>query len=494
MSVRTAALWSMGAQYVSFLIQFVVSVLISRFFLAPAEVGLFSIALATAMVISILQDFGITRYVSGQPNLDETQARTCTTVSLIVAWGIALVVLAAAWPIARFYGDDRLVTLIAIIAGSYLFVPFSTVPTALLIRDMNYQALFAVYVGSTFFGWGVALALAAAGYSAASLAWAMIVQAAARALISQYYKRTLPRWPITSAEAKPILGFGSSSMILAVSGAIGQRSQDLVVGRIISVEATGLYSRATALGGQLSVLVTGAINGVFYPAFARLRDQGEALGKPYIRVVAGNTAINWAAMAGLSAAAEPLIRALYGEKWIAAAPLLQWTALAEMCFVAIPLHMDIPILLGQIKTLIRYNLLDTSVAISLLAIGAMHSLEGAAISRLGYGLIWILIYIRFQHNLIQFQWRALLSVYLKSGLAAAAAVVPMLAAYHFWHSPATMTFAQLLLCSGAGMFCWLATLTLLRHPVCTEFWGIAQSLLARLGLRKNGSNQSGQAI
>jgi O-antigen/teichoic acid export membrane protein len=484
----------MGAQYVSFIIQFIVSVLISRFFLAPAEVGLFSIALATAMVISILQDFGITRYVSGQPDLDETQARSCTTVSLIVAWGIAVVVLAAAWPIAQFYGDPRLVALIAIIAGSYLFVPFSTVPTALLIRDMNYRALFVVYVGSTFFGWTLALVLAAAGYSAASLAWAMIAQAAAKALISQYFKRTLPRWPVTRAEAKPILGFGSSSMVLAISGAIGMRSQDLVVGRIISVEATGLYSRATALGGQLSVLVTGAINGVFYPAFARLRDQGEALGAPYVRVVAGNTAINWAAMAGLSAAAEPLIRALYGEKWIASAPLLQWTALAEMCFVAVPLHMDMPILLGRIKTLIRYNILDTSVAISLLAIGALHSLEAAALSRLGYGLIWILIYIRFQRSLVKFEWAAMLSVYLKSGLAALAATAPMLAAYQLWHSPSTMSFVQLLLCSAAGVLCWLLTLIVLRHPVCEEFWGIAQTILDRIGLRKHDSGESSQTV
>jgi O-antigen/teichoic acid export membrane protein len=484
MSVRTAALWSMGAQYVSFLIQFIVSVLISRFFLAPAEVGLFSIALATAMVLSVLQDFGITRYVSGQPDLTETEARTCTTVSMIVAWGIAVLILAAAWPIAQFYGDPRLVALIAIIAGSYLLVPFSTVSTALLIRNMNFRALFAVYAGSTFFGWTFALILAAAGYSAASLAWAMIIQAAARAVIAQYFHRSLPRWPVTRAEAKPILGFGSSSMVLAISSAIGMRSQDLVVGRIISVEAAGLYSRATALAGQLSVLVTGAINGVFYPAFARLRDQGEALGAPYVRVVAGNTAINWAAMAGLSAAAEPLVRALYGEKWMAAAPLLRWTALAEMCFVAIPLHMDMPILLGRIKTLIRYNLLDTLVSISLLGLGALYSLEGAAIGRLAYGLIWILIYIRFQHSLIKFSWSAILSVYFKSGVAAASAIVPMLLAYQFWRPASVMNFAELLLCSGLGVLCWTAMLFLLRHPVRTEITGMLHALLTNFGLRK----------
>jgi O-antigen/teichoic acid export membrane protein len=169
---------------------------------------------------------------------------------------------------------------------------------------------------------------------------------------------------------------------------------------------------------------------------------------------------------------------------MAAAPLLRWTALAEMCFVAIPLHMDMPILLGRIKTLIRYNLLDTLVSISLLSLGALYSLEGAAIGRLSYGLIWILIYIRFQHSLIKFSWSAILSVYFKSGVAAASAIVPMLLAYQFWRPASVMNFAELLLCSGLGVLCWTAMLFLLRHPVRTEITGMLHALLTNFGLRK----------
>lgn len=40
-SIRGAALWSIGSQYIAFSIQFVVSVLISRFFLTPPEMGLY---------------------------------------------------------------------------------------------------------------------------------------------------------------------------------------------------------------------------------------------------------------------------------------------------------------------------------------------------------------------------------------------------------------------------------------------------------------------
>ena len=482
MSVRVAALWSIGTQYAAFVIQFVVSVVLARYFLSPAETGLFSIALAASMMISIFQDFGITRYVAGQAKMDRNTARACTSVSVAVAWIIALVVCVAAYPVAAFYAQPDLAPMLLIIGASYLLSPFATVPVALLIRDLDFKAQFIISLGSTILWAGVALALASAGYGAFSLAWAVVVQALARAVLAQRFRPISPRWHVSREEARPILGFGSSSLVLAISGSIGMRSQDLIVGRLISVVAVGLYSRATALAGQLSMLVTGAINGVFFPAFARLRDQGAELGRPYVRVVGGITAIQWAAMAGLSVAAEPLILLLYGEKWIEAAPLLKWTALAEMCFVAVPMHMDMPILLGRINTLIRYNLFDTFVAVSLLSIGSLWGVEWAAIGRLGYGIVWVLIYLRFQQSLVRFEWRDILGVYARSAICALAAVTPMLIAYQVWREPMALGFDGLLLCTALGVLSWAAILYLVRHPARVEITGLIASLAQQIGL------------
>ena len=52
-SVKSAALWAAASQYSQFALQFITSVIISRFFLKPEEIGLFSVALATAMILSL---------------------------------------------------------------------------------------------------------------------------------------------------------------------------------------------------------------------------------------------------------------------------------------------------------------------------------------------------------------------------------------------------------------------------------------------------------
>lgn len=476
MSVRGAALWSMSGQYLVFAAQFATNVIIARFFLSPEEVGLFSIALAAAMMVSVLQDFGITRYIAGEPNLSDAQIRTCFSVSILFALGVGLAILALAWPAARFYEDARLLPLLVVVAGSYLLVPFAIVPAALLQRDLDFRSLFYVNVGSAFAQAAVALGLAAAGFSALSLAWAAVAQQAARAIIGQWRSGRRPGFPLSLDGARPILRFGSGASLLYMTGALGTRTPELIIGRLLSIAAVGLWGRAMGLAGHLRQLVSGAVGSVFYPAFARIRDSGEDLAPPYLRVVAGYSATTWPAMAFLAAAATPLVLMLYGERWAAVAPVLVWIGLSEIIFTALPLHMDMPILLGRMRRLLQLNILDTIASIGLLVLACLWSLEWAAASRIGYALAWFAIYAGFMRGLVGFRWRDMLGVYAKSMAATLATVAPLLLIYWGWKGPAETGFLELAAAALLGCLAWLLVIFLVRHPIRHEVTGMLEMM------------------
>jgi O-antigen/teichoic acid export membrane protein len=223
-------------------------------------------------------------------------------------------------------------------------------------------------------------------------------------------------------------------------------------------------------------LVGGAIGGVFYPAFARIRDRGEPLAPPYARVVAGYTAFLWPAMAGLAVAAVPLVNLLYGERWLEVAPLLMWIALGEIFIIAIPLHVDIPILLGKIRPLVRYNIIDTLGSIMFLTIGTFWGVEEAAASRVAYGILWVAIYARFMQQLVGFQWAELFQIYAKSTVVTIAAILPLWLGYWLWVSPIAMSFGQLFILTAAGIACWFTTLFVVDHPASHEIKSILRSL------------------
>lgn len=475
MTVRGAAVWAMGGQYLSFAIQFVTSVIISRFFLSPSEVGLFSIAMAAALLASVLQDFGLSRYIGGLPRIDKAEIARCSSVAHAFSLFVAGLIAAAAWPMAQTYHQPDLLPIMLIIASSYLFIPFAVVPMALLGRTMSFKHHFTINVGAALAQGAVSLACAAAGFSAFALAWGTLAFGVARGVIAQFLRPAFP-WPLRLGGLKPIVSTGSRLTTLYAIGAAGSRSPDLIVGKALGLLAVGLYSRAASLADQFRMLIAGAIGSVFYPAFARIRDRGEPLGPAYLRVCSGYSAVVWPGMAGLALAAEPVVRLLYGEAWIGVAPLLAMIALSEILLVSLPLHTDLPILTGKLNQLIRVNLLDTILAVTVLIAGSRWGVEGAAASRLVYAVGWVLLYARFLHRLIQFDLSELIGIYIRSAIATLAALVPLALTYLFLIPPSQMTFIPLALASGAGVALWLIALFALRHPALDDLLGMAAHL------------------
>lgn len=479
-SVRSAALWAAGSQYCLFGLQFATSVIISRFFLRPEEIGLFSVALAAAMIVAIIRDLGITRYIGRHPTADEDTVRHCTFVAVLFSFVIGAVILALAGPAARFYGEPRLFGILALIAASYVLAPWSIVPVALLSRRLDFRATFTIDFLGAIANSACALTLAVLGFSAESLAWAMIAQAAMRALVAQIWRPTPFSFAVRLSRLREIGGFGSSSALLYFSGGISLRMPDLIVGRMRGMEAAGLFSRGVALAAMLHNLVAGAVSSIYYPAFARLRDEGRELGPYYERVVAAHGAIVWPAMILLAVLSQPIILLLYGEGWEAAAPLLAWVALAECCFVALPLHMDLPILLGRMRKLLWFNLADTALAVATLTAGAALGLEAAAASRIIWGLGWFAIYAGWMQRMVGFSWAGMIRVYLGSAALAAITATPAMLAITLWRTPATLGFAGLVATTAACGLAWLAAIFVLRHPARDDLVGMAGHAFAPL--------------
>lgn len=476
MSVRGAAVWAMGGQYLSFAIQFVVSVIISRFFLSPAEVGLFSIALAAALLASVLQDFGLSRYIAGLPVVTPEEIARCSSVALAFSFAVAGSIAAAAWPMAQTYHQPDLLPIMLIIAASYLFVPLAVVPLALLGRTMSFHGHFAINVSGAAAQGLVALVLAAMGFSSFALAWGTLASGVARGLVAQILRPALP-WPIRLKGTRTIAHTGSRLSLLYLIGALGNRTPDMIVGKILGLIAVGLYSRAASLSDQFRMLISGAIGSVFFPAFARIRDNGEPMGPAYLRVCAGYSAVIWPGMAGLALAAEPIVRLLYGPVWLHVAPLLALIAITEILLVSLPLVTDIPILLDRLNRLTVYSTIDTLLSVSLLAFGSyLGGVDGAAASRLIYAFAWLLLYGPFIYRLVGFDRAALAAIYLRSALATLAALAPLALTYWLWVPPGEIGFVMLLAAVSAGVACWFAMLVALRHPALDDLLGIAAAL------------------
>lgn len=479
MSVRKAALWSVASQWLVFVLNFVVSVLIARYLLPPSALGTFSVGFAAAAMVSMLQDFGLSRFLVRADVLSDEMLDTCTTITLCMGTAVCLAIAALSVPVAWYYARPQLVPIMLLIGSAFLLLPFNTVPIALLQRAIDYRSIAIINLAAAAANGAVSAAFAFLGYGAVALALGFVAQQVARATMSALLGPRSVRFRLSFRGARPVVSFGSGTTLLAVSGAVGTRSPDLIIGSALGMHAVGLYGRAAGMADGLRLLLDGGLSSVFFAHFAQLMRAKQALGRAYLDLVACYTSIMWPAMLLLSLLAGPIVTLLYGAGWQEAAQALRWVALSELLFFALPLHTEVPVISGHLRELLIRNVVDTVVALACLVLLVRFGLAAAAAARLVYAVIWFFIYFGLMRRIVGFSARALFGAHARSAACALAAVLPVAALTDGGRvlTPATATAAAL-----AGGSLWLATLALLDHPT----WGELRRLAGTLRLGRAG--------
>jgi len=458
----------MAGQYYGFVLQFIASIILARYFISPEELGLFSIAFSAISLLAFLQDFGVARYVSGEKDLTEEKRQMAFSISMAISWAIAAGCVGLAWPIADYFGDAELVTISLIIASSYFLVPFAIVPQALRQREMDFKTTALINFGSANANALVALYLGWQGYGAAALAWGAFGQQAARALVAQWRIGWMMPWPMRFSDCGRLFAFGGTNTVLVMCTMISDRAPELFIGRIFGAAPVGLFARGASLAMQLRMLLFGAVSGVFYPAFRKFRDEGKSLAAPYVLVAGTFTAIMWPAFAGLAVLSEPVVLLLYGEKWIETAPLLFWLAVSQMGFMAVPLAADMAILLDQKKDIVVRHVLDLALAIAVLIAAIPYGVEAVAASRLVHSLMYVANFGQILRRIVGFTWVAWLTIHLRSAFVTALAVAPTLIFYRIWDKPHEAGLLQILASAACGAALWIVGLWVVRHPFVEE--------------------------
>ncbi len=472
MAVRKAALWSVSGQWLVFAFNFAVSVYLARYLLPPSAFGTFSVGFAAAGVISNLQDFGLSRYLVRSEELTDQVLDTCITITLCVGAAICATIACLSVPMAWYYGNAQLIPIMLLISSAFLLLPFNTVPIALLQRNVDFRTLAIINMGAAAANAIVSMTFALWGYGPLALALGFLAQQVARATIAQLLGPRKVRFRLSFEGARPIVSFGSGTTVLAVSGAIGTRSPDLIIGNVLGMHAVGLFGRAAGMVDGLRTLLDGGLSSVFFSHFAQLIRSKRTLAQPYLDLIACYTSIMWPAMILLSLLSTEIVTLIYGQGWGDAAHALRWVALSELIFFALPLHTEVPLISGHLRELLFRNLLDTAVALICLALLVRFGLEAAAIARLVYSVFWYAIYIGMMRRIVGFKGWALTGMYAKSAASTFAACLPILVL--IWKGEVALV--QMIAAILLGGVLWVIALGLLNHPTWRELRRAADGL------------------
>jgi PST family polysaccharide transporter len=316
--VRRGLVWGTVNSLVLRMGSLVVGIVLARL-LAPADLGVYAIALTVQSILMTLADLGM----SVDLVRSEDPARRAPTVATLgVASGVTLSLLmsAAATPIAHLMGGPEAAPVIAVLSLTLVVSGAGVVPYAYLQREFEQRKLFACGLVDFVVSTTTTIGLVKLGMGPMALAIGRVVAQTAAIALQFVLTRTRPKYGFDREIARSALGYGAPLAAANLLSWALLNIDNVVIARVAGVTALGFYVLAFNISNWPINAISQAVRGVSLAGFSRTADDRQE------GSLAMALALTWsvALLAGvlLAALSDPLIVLLYGHRWSAAIPVL----------------------------------------------------------------------------------------------------------------------------------------------------------------------------
>ena len=320
--MKRGFLWFGSATAVTRIID-LLSTLVILALLSRAEMGVAALSWTVAVVAEAFSGLGVGTSLVQARAINDDELDSLFWFATAVGLGM-LVLMAAAGPaIAWYYNEPVLAGMVAVSGLKLVFVSTGLVPLQLMNRELRFKEISALQAIST-----LGEALTKVGLAALGLgAWALVIANALRGLYllvgTAAIGRWRPRFHYHFNDIRTHVAFGLRASTSRILFHFYRNADALVIGRMLGMEALGLYRVASEVAMSADEAVLQVVRRVAYPVFARVAHDTHLLAETFLRMTRYLIYLTGPISVFLCFAADDLLAVITTERWRAAAPLVQ---------------------------------------------------------------------------------------------------------------------------------------------------------------------------
>lgn len=293
--------------------------------LHPEAFGLMAIVNVFMQGLHMFSDVGIGPSIIQNKRGDEPDyLNTAWTIQVVRGFLLFLAAGLAAVPLARFYGQPELASLIPVVAFGAIFAGFNSTRLMTATRHIALGRLTVIDLCSQISG---LLVMVAVAYAYRSI-WALVVGGVVSGFLKMVLSHAvLPgiknrlRWDRDSALV--LLRFGRWIFLSTLLGFAVEQSDRLIFGKLVPMSLLGVYSIALMWASLPSQVLSNVFNSVLFPLLSRVHNAGEDM-----KVAFHRAGTPWLILAGwlsscLLCGGPVLVRFLYDQRAEAAGTFIQ---------------------------------------------------------------------------------------------------------------------------------------------------------------------------
>lgn len=331
-SVARGVAWSVAEKIGTMLLQAGVSIVVLRL-LMPDDFGVIAVLTAFAAFAVAIVDSGFSQTLIRRPDPAPHDYRAVFFFNIAASLGAYLLLTALAPAVASYYDMPVIVRIAPVF---FLLLPVNAlcvIQHTIFTRQFRFALLSKITFVSSLVSGLFAVGLAAAGCGVWALVAQRVSQMAVRALLLWCLSEWRPRGGgRIFAPLRSMAPYSFSLLASDLISAVYNKIPQLFIGRLYSADALGFFDQAVKLKDLPVTSAMTAVQGVTFPALARISDSGPKFAESYRQVVLVVAYVLFPVMLGLSAVSEDLFTALLGSKWLPTVPYFRTICFAGLFY------------------------------------------------------------------------------------------------------------------------------------------------------------------
>lgn len=313
-NIKVAIMFSAIGQYATQILGFVTIMVIARL-LTPEEIGVYAVAGTVMLIASQLRTLGVVQYLIREKEISENKIRAVLGMTIIVSWGLGFILILSAPYLADFYNEPAIKKILLILSITFFVGPFSSVPVALWLRNMQFKQIFIMRITGEIVMSVCSISLVLLGFSYYGLATSAAIGLTSELLVIILLSPPGTVWQPRFNLVKDLIMFGFFTSLTQLFIRFSEGIPDLVIGKVGMMADVGQFSRGFGAVLFLNRILTAAIAPVVLPHLSEVKRSGGSVADAYLRAVKLLLAFTWPVLAVASAASYPMINALFGDQW-----------------------------------------------------------------------------------------------------------------------------------------------------------------------------------
>jgi O-antigen/teichoic acid export membrane protein len=327
MSLRKKAVqgikWAIITTIIIRVTTFATKIFLARILL-PADFGLVSISILVIDSIGLFREMGLSEALIYKKNDDNhTAANSMFFILPIIATVLFLIVYMTAPFAALFFDNQSVEPVVRILSFTLVLQSFGSVQSTLLQKELEFKKKM-LSDALPKIGYAIiTISLASLGYGVWSLVYGQILSTIIMVVLLWIVSDWVPTLKFDKKVALELFDYGKHVFASGILVFVISNIDYLVVGKMIGVEALGLYTIAFNISNLPASQITSLTGTVTFPMYSKLQDNLSELKRVYISILKYVSILSFPLALGIFAVSKDFIGLILGDKWLPAVPPLQ---------------------------------------------------------------------------------------------------------------------------------------------------------------------------